>query len=778
MTKVGMVVGVGTFALLAACTNDYRTFWDTGKANIDSATKIPAATGAAAFDVPSLIVAGINVTDANDKYILNPSSQLSNTASPIYAATIGNTQTQSLKGEAREAAIQGYRLSTAFKVFDSYYLSQSKWQDAQLRRRQIQDSIVAESNTLCGEYEQTLNRFNQEGNFLFGSASTLLGGLGAIFTQASAARPLAGAASIFSGVRGELNADVFQQQAIQVITNGIDSRRKRIAQIMACHVNDSLLNYTLERAVAQAFKYHEACSLISGLEEANKATSQGSDVGLAAAHQTMHAIELMYQDLHPNSAQIFSTASLSSSSAISSSSIIAVSQPISSSAESTCNTLLALEDSADNRGTEKTGVAGSSLLSSSSLSTPAVLGQQEYNDAKAAVDVFNTAISTALSNAKPMSDKGQLSTDAQNSIKDLNGSLKPEIAKILDKFNDYVAKYIEASTGLTTEILEDQYRMGTAGTADDKARYQVALNLAVARAASSAQSAFALVSPDAGASDSAGSMTLANYLASKQKTFFAAGLPEHSDVTALVAKLKAVAFSPLVFNQDGRGIERIVNESPQPIGPPPTLSDVDGRLLNSPLKVSIGMSFTIVIHNGMQPYDAIFTGPNSPLLARDGSSADIDQEKAPNNVIVTIGQHAKPGSKYLLRVVDSSNPHFLKSLFVVAKATDEPGISFVGHDGQMVANPTTITAENPLEVTINGGNAPYQVKLTTSDGTSSANDIAKVTPDPKGVANKYEISVGKEKAKQGTKYVLQVSDASKPALTKSLNLIVGAAAQP
>lgn len=349
MKSIWFAISTMVAALLVGC-GDIRTFWDPHHSNIDTAQKVPSSSGSAAFDIPRLIVEPIKGADIHE---LDVSRAISASS---YEAAVEGTSQLDRKTEEKNA-VEAYRLSVAFKIFDEHYIDQKTWPEAQLRRRQIQDTIIAESNSLCGEYEQALNRFNQEGNFLFGSASTVLGGLGALFTDVTAARSLAGAASITSGVRSELNSDVFQQQAIQVITNGINSRRKRIAQIMACHVNDSLQNYTLERAVAQAFKYHEACSLIEGLEEANKATSQGSDVGLAAAHQTMHAIELMYQDLHPNSAQVFSTTPLSPSGVVSPSTVVAVSQPISASQETTCNTLLALEDSAEGVGASKTSTA-------------------------------------------------------------------------------------------------------------------------------------------------------------------------------------------------------------------------------------------------------------------------------------------------------------------------------------------------------------------------------------------------------------------------------------
>lgn len=770
MKRSRTAVGVTAFLVLAGCTGaDFRTFWDSTKTSIDAAKKVPAATGAAAYDIPSLIVANIPGGEAELSEI-RASNPLS--ISSVKAAISTDTATKQNDSSVKASAAEAYYLSKSIEIFDKYYLEPSMWAEAQLRRRQIQDAIIAQSNSLCGEYEQSLNRFDQEGNFLFGSASTLLGGLGAIFTQASAARPLAGSAGIFSGVRSELNADVFQQQAIQVITNGIDSRRKRIAQVMACHVNDSLLNYTLERAVSQAYKYHEACSLIEGLEEAGKVTAQGSDVGLAAAHQTMHAINLIYQDLHPSTG-VFSSAALSPSAAAS------PNVPFTADPTPTCATLLALEDSAEARNAP----------AASTLATPAYLAQQEYNAAKSNITSFKSALSAPLSQAaalslsKPISDGLQTLTKASGDVgKELDGALQ--------RYSQALDGYIAANAAPTSEILQDSYLASVASTTDEKAKAQSDLTLALAKAGSEALSAFAMIAVDSSVgisspakvpsdSDSqpAAKTTFSNYIADAQKQLFGNGYPTASQLNIFSAKVHDLKFQPSSAKLSPAPNKALVNTAPNPL-PKLTFKDANGKAITNSFSVTAGLLFKLAVSGGTPPY-RVDLGDRSGRIAQDGSKASVD-ETDPHKIDVTIASGPKPSPEYYYLVVyDDIYDEPLAVLTAFVKAAPASKTISLGDANGMKAltDPTTVLAGKPFIIAVSGGISPYQTKLLSGSGDvlpptdRSIADIEPVNGSPKIVV---VIDAG---AAANTKYVLQTSDASKPALKKSLGLNVGPAVQ-
>jgi len=149
-----------------------------------------------------------------------------------------------------------------------------------LRRNSIQERILAASNQRCNEYKKFLRQFEAEGNFLLGTATTVLGGLGAIFTPAATVRALSGSAAITSGTRAEFQEDFFQRLATHVITAGIDARRQELYRDMKDRQKEPYLTYTVSAAINDAVTYHSACNTVVGLQAANDSIQKTQDPGL------------------------------------------------------------------------------------------------------------------------------------------------------------------------------------------------------------------------------------------------------------------------------------------------------------------------------------------------------------------------------------------------------------------------------------------------------------------------------------------------------------------
>lgn len=147
-------------------------------------------------------------------------------------------------------------------------------------RNDVQDRIVAASNQRCGNYKNFLKRFDSETNTILGGLATAVGGAGAIFKPADTARALSGIAAIFSGWRAEVNADFFNNLAIQVVTKGIETRRKELYDQMLANRNADLTAYSIQRAVGDAAVYHYNCSLIAGLEKAADSLERANNPGV------------------------------------------------------------------------------------------------------------------------------------------------------------------------------------------------------------------------------------------------------------------------------------------------------------------------------------------------------------------------------------------------------------------------------------------------------------------------------------------------------------------
>ncbi len=175
----------------------------------------------------------------------------------------------------------------AFAAFE-IKIKDEKSEEERLRlRNQVQERILAASNQRCGEYKNFLKRFDSESNIILGGLATAIGGAGAIFKAADTARALSGIGAIFSGWRAEVNADYFNNLTIQVISKGIEARRKEIYEEILKNREKGLKDYPVQRAVGDAAVYHYNCALIAGLEHAAQSVERDQNPGLPQINKAL-----------------------------------------------------------------------------------------------------------------------------------------------------------------------------------------------------------------------------------------------------------------------------------------------------------------------------------------------------------------------------------------------------------------------------------------------------------------------------------------------------------
>lgn len=122
----------------------------------------------------------------------------------------------------------GQCLSQAEKQFEVKYVGTEATDknDGWIVRNIIQERLIMASDSACREFTQHLNTFQASSNFVLGAAAVGTGAAGAIVTAAMAARALAGTTGALAGTRAELNADIFENKFVPVITRSIDDRRR------------------------------------------------------------------------------------------------------------------------------------------------------------------------------------------------------------------------------------------------------------------------------------------------------------------------------------------------------------------------------------------------------------------------------------------------------------------------------------------------------------------------------------------------------------------------
>lgn len=145
-----------------------------------------------------------------------------------------------------------------------------------LKRNAIQNKIIAASNQRCNAYLNYMQRSYSETNFALGFLTTAVGGAGSIVSGASAARALSGAAGILSGTQAEFDQDFFYNQTVSIILTGITEARKSVLNEIESDTgrgvsgDRSYLAYPVEKAIADAIRYHGTCTLAKGIEHLGK----------------------------------------------------------------------------------------------------------------------------------------------------------------------------------------------------------------------------------------------------------------------------------------------------------------------------------------------------------------------------------------------------------------------------------------------------------------------------------------------------------------------------
>ena len=143
-------------------------------------------------------------------------------------------------------------------------------------RNRLMDHLIMLSDQRCAAHKAAIEANAAGSNFAFSSVTTLLGGVGAIVTGADAARALAGAAGVTSGVHANWNESIYQKNVAAAIVGKIDDMRNTLLQKMVVTRNNKERVYTVDAMLADVYRYHDSCSFYSGVMNLAKNNTEPS----------------------------------------------------------------------------------------------------------------------------------------------------------------------------------------------------------------------------------------------------------------------------------------------------------------------------------------------------------------------------------------------------------------------------------------------------------------------------------------------------------------------
>jgi hypothetical protein len=169
----------------------------------------------------------------------------------------------------------------------------------------IQDQLVAASNNRCNAYKTHLRRLSSNTGFVLGGLATVAGAAGAVVTG-GASQALAGAAAALSGVNAQFQQEFFNGLITAVIIPGIDRQRADIRNDIVAKTCQSVSDYPLTMAIAEAVRYHGACTADVGIAASGQAIARTSPDSLgsaAAAAVQVQRIRRTFSSLLPADVQ-------------------------------------------------------------------------------------------------------------------------------------------------------------------------------------------------------------------------------------------------------------------------------------------------------------------------------------------------------------------------------------------------------------------------------------------------------------------------------------------
>jgi len=170
--------------------------------------------------------------------------------------------------------------------FHAFYDSQNQaiGSTIEQRRNRLQDRMLITSDQRCGIYKRVLYQVQADSKFWTGTLATITGVVGSLFTGRGA-QNLSATSGILSGAGAEFSQAYYANLAANVITKGIEERRKAIHARIATAQKATISQYTVQAAVKDAVFYDMQCSIVAGLEEAQDAIRLAADPGMDAANR-------------------------------------------------------------------------------------------------------------------------------------------------------------------------------------------------------------------------------------------------------------------------------------------------------------------------------------------------------------------------------------------------------------------------------------------------------------------------------------------------------------
>ena len=133
-------------------------------------------------------------------------------------------------------------------------------------RNRLQEYLKRVSGDVCQIHKSDILAVSSTVNASLSGITTILGGVGAIVTGATAARILSGSAGISNALKEDLNQNVYYNNFATAINRQIDAQRAQKWQEIQPKQSLGIKQYSVDAAIADIAAYHNLCSFSEAVD--------------------------------------------------------------------------------------------------------------------------------------------------------------------------------------------------------------------------------------------------------------------------------------------------------------------------------------------------------------------------------------------------------------------------------------------------------------------------------------------------------------------------------
>ena len=146
------------------------------------------------------------------------------------------------------------------------------------RLTNLRETLIARADGNCEHYMNEIGANRRTYRTVLTASGTIVGAAGALSTPQRSSAILSGVAGMLSGVRGNLDEEIFQSQSLPILLNSMDARRAQLRTEIreALTFSNTSLAPSASVVVDRIRVYNEQCSLSRAISYATAQTQQAA----------------------------------------------------------------------------------------------------------------------------------------------------------------------------------------------------------------------------------------------------------------------------------------------------------------------------------------------------------------------------------------------------------------------------------------------------------------------------------------------------------------------